>query len=168
MPDPASGPAPTSRAAKVANRRRFVLFVVAVLVAVAAGTALFGVVLANPAPMTQSPQVPAPQAPEPAIQPLPSTGRGAPVEHAPPPGTRSAPAAEDSSTRELATTRPGADAGATSAAPATSSTVYYQNCNKAERAGAAPLHPGDPGYRDKLDKDGNGIACDEKEGKDKG
>jgi hypothetical protein len=166
MPEPTPAGAPAGRAAKAVNRRRFVLFVVAVLVAIAFGTAIFGVVLANPAPMAQTPKVPAPQASEPTIQPLPSTGQGAPIEHAPPPHTRSAPAADDSSPRKVTKTAPAAGAEASSGAPATSSTVYYQNCNKARRAGAAPLHPGDPGYRTQLDKDGNGIACDEKD-KDK-
>jgi hypothetical protein len=27
-------------------------------------------------------------------------------------------------------------------------------------AGKAPLHKGDPGYSTKLDRDGDGIACD--------
>jgi Excalibur calcium-binding domain len=163
MPEAAPAAAPISRASKAASRRRLVLFVVVVLVAIAFGTAIFGVVLANPAPMTQAPNVPAPQASEPTIQPLPPTGQGAPVEHAPPPHSRSGPAADDSSTRKVTRTAPAPGAEGSSAAPATSSTVYYQNCNKARRAGAAPLRPGDPGYRAQLDKDGNGIACDEKD-----
>jgi hypothetical protein len=40
------------------------------------------------------------------------------------------------------------------------SEVYYANCNKAQRAGAAPLYRGQPGYRAKLDRDGDGVACD--------
>lgn len=170
MPEPMPDSAPTSRAAKVANRRRFVLFVVALIVAIAAGTAIFGVVLANPPPMAQSPQVPARVAPEPAVQPPPTTGRGAPGEQAPPPAGKSGSPPSTTTPRRDATTKPAAGVGgdaATPAPPSTSPTVYYQNCNKARRAGAAPLHPGDPGYRTKLDKDGNGIACDEKE-KDKG
>ncbi|MET9051518.1 excalibur calcium-binding domain-containing protein [Streptomyces bacillaris] len=38
--------------------------------------------------------------------------------------------------------------------------VYYENCDAAREAGAAPLHPGDPGYGDHLDRDGDGIACE--------
>jgi hypothetical protein len=38
--------------------------------------------------------------------------------------------------------------------------VYYNNCNQVRRAGAAPLYRGEPGYRAKLDRDGDGTACD--------
>ncbi|MFD5681185.1 excalibur calcium-binding domain-containing protein [Streptomyces bacillaris] len=38
--------------------------------------------------------------------------------------------------------------------------VYYENCDAAREAGAAPLHPGDPGYGDHLDRDSDGIACE--------
>ncbi len=38
--------------------------------------------------------------------------------------------------------------------------VYYQNCTAARAAGAAPLHVGEPGYRLKMDGDGDGIACE--------
>jgi hypothetical protein len=38
--------------------------------------------------------------------------------------------------------------------------VYYANCDAARAAGVAPLHIGDPGYRPKLDRDGDGVACE--------
>ncbi|WP_236022527.1 excalibur calcium-binding domain-containing protein [Bifidobacterium phasiani] len=38
--------------------------------------------------------------------------------------------------------------------------AYYKNCAAARAAGAAPLYRGDPGYRSKLDADGDGIACE--------
>ncbi len=38
--------------------------------------------------------------------------------------------------------------------------VYYANCTEAKRAGAAPLHRGEPGYRKALDRDGDGVACE--------
>jgi len=38
--------------------------------------------------------------------------------------------------------------------------AYYPNCSAARRAGAAPLHRGDPGYRPPLDRDHDGIACE--------
>ncbi|MCA1188100.1 MULTISPECIES: excalibur calcium-binding domain-containing protein [unclassified Saccharopolyspora] len=38
--------------------------------------------------------------------------------------------------------------------------VYYQNCDAARAAGAAPVYRGDPGYRPKLDRDGDGIGCE--------
>ncbi|TVX94571.1 excalibur calcium-binding domain-containing protein [Paenibacillus agilis] len=39
-------------------------------------------------------------------------------------------------------------------------TVYYKNCTAARNAGAAPLYEGDPGYRVKLDRDKDGVACE--------
>ena len=42
--------------------------------------------------------------------------------------------------------------------------TYYDNCTaarkKAKEAGAAPLYRGDPGYREELDRDRDGIACE--------
>lgn len=38
--------------------------------------------------------------------------------------------------------------------------TYYADCEAARRAGAAPLHRGDPGYRPELDPDGDGTACE--------
>jgi colicin import membrane protein len=36
----------------------------------------------------------------------------------------------------------------------------YPNCSAARAAGAAPLHVGDGGYSRRLDRDGDGIACE--------
>ena len=38
--------------------------------------------------------------------------------------------------------------------------VYYSSCKEAKEAGAAPLRVGDPGYSSKLDRDGDGVACE--------
>lgn len=38
--------------------------------------------------------------------------------------------------------------------------VYFQNCAAARAAGAAPIYAGEPGYRRKLDRDGDGVACE--------
>ncbi|MGM7647848.1 excalibur calcium-binding domain-containing protein [Nocardia sp. JW2] len=38
--------------------------------------------------------------------------------------------------------------------------VYYKNCDAARAAGAAPLHRGEPGYRQDLDGDNDGVACE--------
>lgn len=38
--------------------------------------------------------------------------------------------------------------------------VYYSNCTEVRAAGAAPIHRGEPGYSSKLDRDGDGTACD--------
>jgi outer membrane biosynthesis protein TonB len=41
-----------------------------------------------------------------------------------------------------------------------STDVYYANCAAVRAAGAAPIHAGEPGYSRKLDRDGDGIACE--------
>ncbi|WP_082422094.1 excalibur calcium-binding domain-containing protein [Corynebacterium oculi] len=38
--------------------------------------------------------------------------------------------------------------------------LYYSNCGQALTDGALPLHRGEPGYREALDRDGDGIACE--------
>ncbi|WP_243878878.1 excalibur calcium-binding domain-containing protein [Streptomyces sp. KS 21] len=40
------------------------------------------------------------------------------------------------------------------------SSVYFKSCAEAKAAGAAPMRRGQPGYRDALDRDKDGIACD--------
>ncbi len=40
------------------------------------------------------------------------------------------------------------------------STVHYRSCAEVRAAEAAPLHSGDPGYSHRLDRDGDGIACE--------
>jgi hypothetical protein len=42
----------------------------------------------------------------------------------------------------------------------TEDSVYYPNCSAARAAGAAPIRVGKPGYRRKLDRDGDGVACE--------
>lgn len=38
--------------------------------------------------------------------------------------------------------------------------VYYENCDDARSRGAAPVLRGDPGYRAGLDRDGDGVGCE--------
>jgi hypothetical protein len=38
--------------------------------------------------------------------------------------------------------------------------TYFDNCDAARAAGAAPVHLGDPGYGTHLDGDGDGTACE--------
>lgn len=38
--------------------------------------------------------------------------------------------------------------------------VYYANCTAVRAAGAAPIRSGEPGYTRKLDRDGDGVACE--------
>jgi len=39
--------------------------------------------------------------------------------------------------------------------------VYYANCDAVRDAGAAPIKRGDPGYRAGLDRDDDGIGCED-------
>ncbi|MDP3441696.1 MAG: excalibur calcium-binding domain-containing protein, partial [Ignavibacteria bacterium] len=41
-----------------------------------------------------------------------------------------------------------------------SQSVYYKNCDAVRAAGADPLYSGQPGYRSKLDRDSDGVACE--------
>ena len=38
--------------------------------------------------------------------------------------------------------------------------VRFANCAQARKANAAPIHRGDPGYSRKLDRNGDGTACE--------
>lgn len=44
--------------------------------------------------------------------------------------------------------------------PATSSGVHFASCADARAAGAAPLRRGETGYREALDRDRDGVACE--------
>lgn len=54
-----------------------------------------------------------------------------------------------------------ADKAAQEASQSTSTSVFYANCSEVRAAGAAPISQGQPGYSRKLDRDGDGIACDQ-------
>lgn len=41
-----------------------------------------------------------------------------------------------------------------------SGSAYYANCSAARAAGVAPILRGEPGYARKLDRDGDGVACE--------
>ncbi|WP_286175111.1 excalibur calcium-binding domain-containing protein [Mycobacterium sp. DL99] len=51
-------------------------------------------------------------------------------------------------------------AAATSSLLAAPIANAYPNCAAARAAGAAPLYAGQPGYSTKLDRDGDGVACE--------
>jgi len=38
--------------------------------------------------------------------------------------------------------------------------VTYSGCNEVRAAGKAPLYAGQPGYREDMDGDGDGVACE--------
>lgn len=68
--------------------------------------------------------------------------------------TAAAPAASATATREA--TEPDTE----TEPPETGKTTPYANCTEVREAGAAPLHRGDPGYSTRLDRDGDGTACE--------
>ena len=45
-------------------------------------------------------------------------------------------------------------------AAAVEQSVYYSGCDDVRAAGEAPLHRGSPGYREGMDGDGDGVACE--------
>ena len=57
---------------------------------------------------------------------------------------------------------PGAsDAGPEPQPPAgASADIVYPGCDSVRAAGRAPLYAGQPGYREDMDGDGDGIACE--------
>lgn len=55
--------------------------------------------------------------------------------------------------------QPAQPAQPTPAAPAPQST-YYANCAAVRAAGAAPIYAGQPGYSTKLDRDRDGVGCE--------
>lgn len=91
-------------------------------------------VVAQPAPARPAP-APAPAKPAPAQPaPAPAPAKPAPAQPAPAPAQPApAPAQPD---------------------------VTYKNCSEVRAAGKAPLYRGQPGYAAKLDRDGDGIACE--------
>lgn len=50
--------------------------------------------------------------------------------------------------------------GATEEQATEKDAVVYANCAAVRAAGKAPLHEGEPGYSRKLDRDGDGVACE--------
>ena len=77
----------------------------------------------------------------------------------PPPARRHRLPRPNPSRRPRPTSRAPAPAGPAPAAPAPAA-VYYANCAAARAAGAAPLRAGQPGYREQMDGDRDGVACE--------
>ncbi|MGW7073056.1 excalibur calcium-binding domain-containing protein [Streptomyces sp. NPDC054855] len=99
------------------------------------------------------PQAPVTTSVSPAPRPSTSSPTPSPSEKATPP-PRPAETVTETQTQTEApepTQRPESSAA---------QNVYYENCDEARAAGAAPLLQGEPGYRPELDRDGDGIACD--------
>lgn len=52
------------------------------------------------------------------------------------------------------------DIGSAQAGSDRSSERYFAGCDEARAAGVAPIYVGQPGYREGMDGDGDGIACE--------
>ena len=52
-----------------------------------------------------------------------------------------------------------ADDGPRKTAAEVQESVHFANCAEVRSAGKAPLFPGQPGYSNELDPDGDGVAC---------
>ncbi|MEX5236103.1 excalibur calcium-binding domain-containing protein [Kocuria arenosa] len=94
----------------------------------------------------------APEPVEEAPKPAP-----APVQKAPAP--EPAPVAPEPVAPAPAPVAPAPKPEPVPAAPAAPAAAFA-NCSAAKAAGAAPLYAGSPGYAPKLDRDGDGVACE--------
>lgn len=106
----------------------------------------------SPSPTTKSPSpTPTTTSPTPTPTPEPTSEAPAPAPEPAQPGHQEqAPAPAPAVVHEEQR----------APAPAPEPEVFYKNCAAARAAGAAPIYRGQPGYRSKLDADGDGIACD--------
>ncbi|WP_241385149.1 excalibur calcium-binding domain-containing protein [Rhodococcus sp. CH91] len=57
--------------------------------------------------------------------------------------------------------RPAPPQSAPAPAPRPAPSGGFANCTEAWNAGAAPVHRGDPGYAPRLDRDNDGIGCEQ-------
>lgn len=99
------------------------------------------------------------------IDPPGPPGHGPPPED--PPGTPGNGSPDEPPRNDAPSESPG-DGGSRPTSPPRSDEpepreVRYDDCEAARDADAAPLESDDPGYRDKLDTDGDGVACEENE-----
>ncbi|MER5204915.1 excalibur calcium-binding domain-containing protein [Streptomyces sp. NPDC002825] len=109
-------------------------------------------VTATATPTPEKSTEPTPTTPpttEPTPTPEPTSAPPVPTTRAPKPTRTPAPRP---STQQPETAEPSATAD--------ESNVYYENCTEVREAGAAPIHRGEPGYSTKLDRDGDGVACE--------
>lgn len=78
--------------------------------------------------------------------------------------TTTGKAATTTTTAKATTTTTSRPATTTTTARAvtttTASTVSYANCTAVKNAGKAPLYAGQPGYSTSLDRDRDGVACE--------
>ncbi|MFB7359418.1 excalibur calcium-binding domain-containing protein [Streptomyces gardneri] len=100
------------------------------------------------APAAETATIPAPVESEPAVPPPP------------PPPTTSAPERVESEPVVPPPPPPPPSEPEPVPEETTGESVYYENCDAARAAGAAPLLLGQPGYRAELDRNKDGVACE--------
>ncbi|WP_313810470.1 excalibur calcium-binding domain-containing protein [Glutamicibacter sp.] len=69
-------------------------------------------------------------------------------------------AAEERAAEKKAAAKKAAQEAAETPVKKAPTSTFYQNCSAVRAAGAAPIRVGDPGYSRKLDRDGDGVACE--------
>lgn len=81
------------------------------------------------------------------------------------PPTSSTPTATATATPTPTATPTASATPTATASPSVTPAPRYRDCAAARAAGAAPIRAGEPGYRAALDADGDGIACEDVEGR---
>ncbi|GIG93186.1 excalibur calcium-binding domain-containing protein [Plantactinospora endophytica] len=74
------------------------------------------------------------------------------------------PATTATATQSVEVPSPSATGKKVDPEPDSAEVPYYRNCDQAYDAGVAPLFEGEPGYRAALDADGDGEACEGRQG----
>ncbi|MEU7073495.1 excalibur calcium-binding domain-containing protein [Streptomyces narbonensis] len=109
-----------------------------------------------PSPTTEAPTAaPTPTTEAPTPSPTPTTAEPTPEPTTAPPRT-SAPTRTPAPAPTTREPEP-EPTQTTEDAPAP---VSYSNCSEVRAAGAAPIYAGQPGYSRRLDRDGDGVACE--------
>ena len=116
---------------------------------------------ASPSPTPTPPPTPTPT-PSPTPTPTPTpTPSPSPTTQAPTPEPSTPPETQEPEPTPEADTQGGGGGAAPAPVPEPKQeSTYYPNCKAAKAAGAAPLYRGDPGYREDLDRDEDGVACE--------
>ncbi|MBM9506988.1 excalibur calcium-binding domain-containing protein [Streptomyces sp. KK5PA1] len=119
-----------------------------------------GPATADAARVATTTSAPAPTTTPPTTTPAPSPTATTP---SPAPTTPEPTTPAPTTTKPVrATASPSQSEGGSGSASGsdTGGDTYYANCTEARAAGAAPIYAGQPGYSRRLDRDGDGIACE--------
>ena len=95
-----------------------------------------------------------------AVQPTQSQANGVPTGGSNAPSGTSSGRASSGQSGQSGQAGNGDSGYSAPAAPSQEDSVYYHNCAEARAKGVTPIYRGQPGYRPKLDRDGDGIACE--------